>query len=151
MQHQIQVFSSNYALYGDLSQRVYQVLSQFTPDIENYSIDESFLNFNQVKIDDYNAYGTAMKKRVQKWVGIPVCVGFGPSKALSKIANRVAKKFKERTQGVYVIDTEEKRIKALKWTKIEDVWGIGFRLAKKMQAKGILKAYDFTLSQYAIS
>ncbi|MFY8097569.1 MAG: Y-family DNA polymerase [Flavobacterium sp.] len=147
-QHQVTVFSSNYALYGDLSQRVFQVLSQFTPDIENYSIDESFLNFNKVKIEDYFQYGLDMKNRVRKWVGIPVCVGFGPSKALSKIANRIAKNFKERTEGVYIIDSEEKRIKALKWTKIEDVWGIGFRLAKKMQAKGILKAYDFTLSQH---
>ena len=127
-QHNIKVFSSNYALYGDLSNRVMKTLQDFTPDIENYSIDEAFLNFKKVKIDDYNDYGIQIKKRIQKWIGIPVCVGFGETKALSKIANRIAKKFKERTAGVYVIDTDEKRTKALKWTKIEDVWGIGFRL-----------------------
>lgn len=142
-QHNIQVFSSNYALYGDLSNRVMKTLKDFTPDIENYSIDEAFLNFNKVKIEDYNDYGIQIKKRIQKWVGIPVCVGFGETKALSKIANRIAKKFKVRTAGVYVIDTEEKRNKALKWTKIEDVWGIGFRLSKKMKAKNIATAYDF--------
>lgn len=149
-QHQVKVFSSNYALYGDLSQRVMKVLSQFTPDIENYSIDEAFLNFKQVKVEDWTSYGVEMKKRVQKWVGIPVCVGFAETKALSKIANRIAKKYKERTNGVYVIDDEEKRIKALKWTKIEDVWGIGFRLTKKMKAQGILTAYDFTLEKHTI-
>jgi len=79
-----------------------------------------------------------------KWLSIPVSVGFAPTKALSKVANKIARKFPERTQGSYVIDTEEKRIKALKWTKIEDVWGIGFRLTKKMHAKNILTAYDFT-------
>lgn len=142
-QHKVKVFSSNYALYGDLSNRVMKTLQQFTPDIENYSIDEAFLNFEKVKIDDYNDYGIAIKKRIQKWVGIPVCVGFGETKALSKIANRIAKKFKERTAGIYVIDTHEKRTKALKWTKIEDVWGIGYRLTKKLKAKNIHTAYDF--------
>ncbi|WP_320815186.1 Y-family DNA polymerase [Flavobacterium sp.] len=142
-QHDIKVFSSNYALYGDLSNRVMKTLQDFTPDIENYSIDEAFLNFEKVKIDDYNNYGITIKKRIQKWVGIPVCVGFGETKALSKIANRIAKKFKERTAGIHVIDTEEKRNKALKWTKIEDVWGIGFRLSTKMKAKNIDTAFDF--------
>lgn len=85
-----------------------------------------------------------MKHRVQKWIGIPVCVGFAETKALSKVANRIAKKFQDRTGGVYVIDSEEKRIKALKWTKVEDIWGIGFRLSKKMKAFGMVTAYDFT-------
>ena len=143
----VKVFSSNYALYGDLSSRVMKILEQFTPNTEIYSIDESFLNFDGMSISDYHSYGLQMKRRVQKWVGIPVCVGFAPTKALSKVANKIAKKFQERTQGVYVIDTDEKRIKALKWTKIEDVWGIGSKLNKKMQAHNILTAYDFTLPQ----
>jgi DNA polymerase V len=99
-------------------------------------------------ISDYNSYGLQMKGRVQKWVGIPVCVGFATTKALSKVANKIAKKYQDRTQGIYVIDTEEKRIKALKWTKIEDVWGIGYRLTKKMVAHNILTAYDFTKPQH---
>jgi DNA polymerase V len=141
----VHVFSSNYALYGDLSHRVMKVLEGFTPNVEVYSIDEAFLNFDGMNISDYHDYGLQMKKRVQKWIGIPVCIGFAETKALSKVANKIAKKYQERTKGIYVIDTEEKRIKALKWTKIEDVWGIGFRLTKKMQAKNILTAHDFTL------
>lgn len=144
----VKVFSSNYPLYGDLSNRVMKILEGFTPNVEIYSIDEAFLNFNGMSISDYHEYGIQMKKRVQKWVGIPVCVGFAPTKALSKVANRIAKKFQDRTQGIYVIDTEDKRIKALKWTKIEDVWGIGFRLRKKMMAHNILTAYDFTKPQH---
>lgn len=144
----VKVFSSNYPLYGDLSNRVMKILEAYTPNLEIYSIDEAFLNFDGMSIADYHDYGLQMKRRIQKWVGIPVCVGFAPTKALSKVANRIAKKFQERTQGIYVIDTNEKRIKALKWTKIEDVWGIGFRLRKKMMAHNILTAYDFTKPQY---
>lgn len=146
-QQNVQVFSSNYALYGDLSNRVMKILEGFTPNVEVYSIDEAFLNFDGMKISNYHDYGLQMKNRVQKWVGIPVCIGFAQTKALSKVANKIAKKFQERTSGIYIIDTEEKRIKALKWTKIEDVWGIGFRLTTKMKAKNIHTAYDFTLPQ----
>jgi DNA polymerase V len=143
----VHVFSSNYALYGDLSNRVMKILEGFTPNVEVYSIDEAFLNFDGMNISDYHSYGLQMKKRIQKWVSIPVCIGFAETKALSKVANKIAKKYQERTKGIYVIDTDEKRVKALKWTKIEDVWGIGFRLTKKMQARNILTAYDFTLPQ----
>ena len=139
----IKVFSSNYPLYGDLSNRVMKILEQFTPNVEVYSIDESFLNFDGMKISDYHTYGVEMKSRIQKWVGLPVCVGFAPTKTLSKMANHIAKKFQERTQGIYVIDTDEKRIKALKWTKIEDVWGIGYRMRKKMELRQIITAFDF--------
>ena len=144
-QHDIRVFSSNYALYGDLSHRVMKILENYTPNVEVYSIDEAFLNFSGMTILDLNVYGAEIQHRILKWLSIPIGIGFAPTKALSKVANKIAKKFPERTNGVYVIDTEEKRIKALKWTKIEDVWGIGFRLTKKMQAKNIKTAYDFTL------
>jgi DNA polymerase V len=141
----IEVFSSNYPLYGDLSHRVMKILEGFTPDTEPYSIDEAFLNFNGMNVADFHVYGLQMKKRIMKWLSIPVSIGFAETKALSKVANKIARKYPERTKGVYIIDTEEKRIKALKWTKIEDVWGIGFRLKKKMIAKNINTAYDFTL------
>jgi len=144
-QHDIKVFSSNYALYGDLSSRVMAVLGQFTPNIEVYSIDEAFLNFDGIRIDNYQNYGLEMKKRTLQWLSIPVSVGFAPTKALAKVANKIARKFPKETLGSHVIDTEEKRIKGLKWTKIEDVWGIGFRLTKKMKAQNIHTAYDFTL------
>ncbi|MFV8368611.1 Y-family DNA polymerase [Flavobacterium sp. LB2R40] len=144
----VQLFSSNYALYGDLSNRVMAILEQFTPNLEIYSIDEAFLNFDGLTVSDYQDYGIQMKTRVQKWVGIPVCIGFAPTKALSKVANKIAKKFQERTQGVYVIDSDEKRIKALKWTKIEDVWGIGYRMNKKMKTRNITTALDFIQPQH---
>lgn len=143
----IHVFSSNYPLYGDLSHRVMKILEGFTPHVEVYSIDEAFMNFDGIEVD-FHDYGIQIKSRIQKWLSIPVCVGFAESKALSKVANKIARKFPEQTKGVYVIDTEEKRIKALKWTKIEDVWGIGFRLKKKMIARNINTAYDFTLPQH---
>lgn len=144
----IQVFSSNYPLYGDLSNRVMAILNQFTPNLEIYSIDEAFLNFDGLSVLDYHDYGLQIKQRVLKWVGIPVCIGFAETKALSKIANKIAKKFQDRTQGVYVIDTEEKRIKALKWTKIEDVWGIGYRTTRKAKLQNIKTAFDFIQPQH---
>lgn len=144
----VKLFSSNYALYGDLSSRVMSILGQFTPNIEIYSIDEAFLNFDGLTVLDYHDYGIQMKKRIRKWVGIPVCVGFAETKALSKVANKIAKKFQERTSGVYVIDTDEKRIKALKWTKIEDVWGIGYRTTKKAKLRKINTALDFIQPQH---
>ncbi|WP_412464931.1 Y-family DNA polymerase [Flavobacterium mekongense] len=144
----IQVFSSNYPLYGDMSHRVMKILEGFTPHVEPYSIDEAFMNFDGVPVTDFHDYGLQMKSRIMRWLSIPVSVGFAPTKALSKVANKIARKFPNRTQGVYVINSEEKRVKALKWTKIEDVWGIGFRLTKKMQARNINTAYDFTLPQH---
>ncbi len=137
------VFSSNYALYGDLSNRVMNLLQKFSPLIEVYSIDEAFINFEGMKIDDFEIYGTEIRNKIKKWLSIPVCVGFGSSKALSKIANKIARKFPNQTKGVYVIDTPEKRIKALKWTKIGDVWGVGRRLRTKMISQNIFTAYDF--------
>lgn len=139
----IHVFSSNYALYGDLSNRVMTILEGFTPHIEPYSIDEAFLNFDGLDVPDFFEYGTQMKIRIQKWISIPVSIGFAETKALSKVANKIARKYPEKTKGIYVIDTDEKRIKALKWTKIEDVWGIGFRLKKKAKAQNIQTALDF--------
>ncbi|WP_417943022.1 Y-family DNA polymerase [Flavobacterium sp. RS13.1] len=139
----VKLFSSNYPLYGDLSNRVMEILRQFTPNVEIYSIDEAFLNFDGLHVVDYQDYGLQMKSRIQKWLGLPVCIGFAETKALSKLANKIAKEFQDRTKGVYVIDTDEKRIKALKWTKIEDVWGIGHRTKKKAKLRNINTALDF--------
>lgn len=144
----VTVFSSNYPLYGDLSNRVMQILEQFSPNIEIYSIDEAFMNFDGVTVTDFHDYGLQIKSRVQQWLGIPISIGFAPTKALSKVANKIARKFPERTKGVYIINTEESRIKALKWTKIEDVWGIGYRLTKKAKLRNIKTAFDFTLSEH---
>ncbi|WP_223032500.1 Y-family DNA polymerase [Hanstruepera marina] len=140
----IQVLSSNYPLYGDMSSRVMGILHQFTPDVEVYSIDEAFLQFKGFDNYDFNDYGNQIRKRILKWTGIPTCVGIAPTKALSKVANKIARKFPNETRGVYVINSEESRIKALKWIKIDAVWGIGYRLAKRLKAKGCKTAYDFT-------
>lgn len=139
----IAVFSSNYPLYGDMSSRVMKILEQFTPDVEVYSIDEAFLQFKGFENYNFNDYGIQIRKRILKWTGIPTCVGIAPTKALSKIANKIARKFPEKTGGVYVINSEEQRIKALNWIPIEDVWGIGRGLQKSLKAKGCKKAIDF--------
>lgn len=141
----IWVFSANFALYGEMSHRVMNILGEYSPEIEIYSIDESFLKLRGFERYNLSDYGKEMRQRVLKWTGIPISVGVAPTKALSKVANRIAKKYTEQTGGVYIIDTEEKRIKALKWLKIEDVWGIGRQHAKRLQAAGVKTAYDFTL------
>ena len=143
-QNNVFVYSSNYALYGDMSSRVMNLLSNFTPDIEIYSIDEAFLKFEGFKYVDLLEYGLEIKRTVTKGTGIPISIGFAETKALSKVANKIAKKFPERTNGVYIIDSVEKRIKALKWTKIEDVWGIGRKHAKRLKNKNVHNAYQFT-------
>ena len=140
----ITVLSSNYPLYGDMSARVMKILEQFSPDIEVYSIDEAFLELKGFEKYDLEQYSTQIRNRVLQWTGIPTCVGIAPTKALSKVANKIARKFPKETKGVYVIDSDEKRIKALKWTSIENVWGIGSRLQKTLKGKGCVKAYDFT-------
>lgn len=143
-QHNIRVFSSNYPLYGDMSNRVMSILEQFTPDVEVYSIDEAFLEFKGFDNYDFYDYGLQIRQRILKWTGIPTCVGIAPTKALSKVANKIARKFPKKTNGVYVINSEDKRIKALKWLKIESVWGIGYGLQKRLKTRQCITAYDFT-------
>ena len=143
--HQITVLSSNYPLYGDMSARVMTILEQFSPNVEVYSIDEAFIDLTGFDQHDFNTYGKSIRQRIIKWTGIPTCVGIAPTKALCKVANKIARKFPKETGGVYVIDTEEKRLKGLKWTAIKNVWGIGRRLEKRLTLKGCKTAFDFTL------
>ena len=140
----ITVLSSNYPLYGDMSARVMNILADFSPDIEVYSIDESFLELKGFENYNLEEYATKMRSRILKWMGIPTCVGIAPTKALTKVANKIARSNLKQSKGICIIDSEEKRIKALKWTKIGNVWGIGSRLKKRLQAKGCVTAYDFT-------
>lgn len=142
--YQVQVFSANFALYGDMSNRVMNILSDYSPDIEIYSIDEAFLNLKGFELFDLQSYGEEMRFKVTKWTGIPISVGIASTKALSKLANRIAKKYPKETNGVYIIDSDEKRIKALKWLKVEDVWGIGRQHSKRLKAIGVHTAFDFT-------
>ena len=142
--NKIHVFSSNFPLYGDMSSRVMNILSGYTPNIEIYSIDEAFLELKGFENYDLEKYGQEMRSRILKWTGIPVSVGIAPTKALAKVANRISKKFDSQTRGVYVLNSEIKRVKALKWLKIEDVWGIGYKHSERLKNHNINKAYDFT-------
>lgn len=141
--YDVQVFSANFPLYGDMSRRVMRILSTYSTHQEVYSIDECFLDLTGMDID-LKEYGMKMREHVLRWIGIPISVGIAPTKALAKVANRVAKKYPYQTGNVHVIDSEEKRVKALRWLDIEDVWGIGRRNAKKLYAAGVNKAIQFT-------
>lgn len=143
-QHGVHVFSANFALYGDMSNRVMNILSEFSPEMEIYSIDECFLKLNGFEHYDLQQQGELMRHKVTKSTGIPISVGVAPTKALAKLANRIAKKYPDKTKGCYIIDNEEKRTKALKWLKIEDVWGVGRQHTKRLQAQNVFTAYDFT-------
>lgn len=143
--YNVEVFSSNYALYADMSERVMNILQRYTPDLEIYSIDESFLEFKGYdEFYQLEQEAFRLKREIKTGLGIPVCIGLAPTKALAKVANRIAKKFPKQLKGVYQINTEEKRIKALKWLAIEDVWGIGRRLAERLHVLNVHTAYDFT-------
>ncbi|REA58177.1 SOS mutagenesis and repair protein UmuC [Dyadobacter luteus] len=139
----VHVFSSNYALYGDISARVMNMLSSYTPDIEVYSIDESFLRFDGFDYFSLQEIGRKMRQQVTQGTGIPISVGFAPTKALAKMANKIAKKRTE-TGGVFVIDTREGLEKEIAKFTIDDVWGIGPRHFKMLQAMGIRTVQDFT-------
>ncbi|HUH73544.1 MAG TPA: Y-family DNA polymerase [Chitinophagales bacterium] len=140
----VHVFSANFHLYGDMSKRVMSILSEYSPEIEIYSIDECFLKLQGFENFNLQEYGNDMREKVVKWTGIPISVGMAPTKALSKVANRIAKKFTQKTGGTYIIDSEDKRIKALKWLKVEDVWGIGRQHSKRLNAMGVYTAFEFT-------
>jgi len=143
--NKVHVFSSNFPLYGDMSSRVMNILSKYTPNIEIYSIDEAFLEFKGFENYDLEQYGKEIRKIILKWTGIPVSIGFAPTKALAKVANRISKKFDNKTGGVYAIDSKQKREKALKWLKIEDVWGIGYKHAIRLKSYKVDKACDFII------
>ena len=140
--HQVTAFSSNYALYGDMSQRMMQIFQNFSPDVEIYSIDEAFLDFSGFKPSDLKQTGLKLRKTVLKQIGIPVSVGFGPTKTLAKIANRIAKKHMKN--GVALIDDSYKIERALKMIPLDDVWGIGRQYSKFLKKQQLETAWDFT-------
>ena len=141
--NRVEVFSSNYQLYADMSNRVMKILSTYSPDQEIYSIDECFLKFEGFERYDLTNYGQEIKTKILQCTKLPVCVGIAPTKALAKLANHIAKKFPQFHQGVYTIKTEEQIYKALKWADIEEVWGIGRRFSKRLRMIGVHKALDF--------
>ena len=139
----LEVRSSNYSLYGDLSHRVMSLLADTAPKIEIYSIDEAFMLMEGIDEARLDAICRALVCRIRRWVGIPVSIGIAGTKTLAKVANHFAKKY-PCYHGVCRIATPEQMVKALKLTPIDDVWGIGWRMAPRLDALGIKTAYDFT-------
>ncbi len=129
-------FSSNYALYGDMSQRVMTILEGMAPAVEVYSIDEAFIELSESWAGDLTAYGRQIRERVQQWTGLTVGVGIGPTKTLAKLANYAAKKW-PATGGVVDLRDEARRARLMAITPVEEVWGIGRRLTAKLESQGI--------------
>jgi len=140
--NKVTVFSSNYVLYGDMSRRVMTTLSQFTPEIEIYSIDEAFLNLNGFDIYDLDAYGRKIAYTTSKNTGIPVSVGIAPTKTLAKVANKIAKKNPD-TKGVLVLNNPLTIKETLAKFPVGDVWGIGYQHTKFLNKHNVFTALDF--------
>ena len=140
-QHGVQVFSSNYALYGDLSQRVMTILQQEEPEVEIYSIDEAFVRLSPVAGQSMAQYGLHLKKRLDQCVGIPVSVGIGASKTLAKLASTIAKKNPD-CQGVFDLADCPDPDTILAGIAVNAIWGIGRRSSKKLNQHGIYTALD---------
>ena len=138
----VKVFSSNYSLYGDISQRVMEILLGFSPEVEIYSIDEAFLNFKGFKNHELLTYCKHIRQTIKQWVGIPVSIGVGSTKTLSKIANHLAKKEADY-EGICILKGDEKIEEALNRIEIGDVWGIGRRLSKFLRNYGVCTAKQF--------
>jgi DNA polymerase V len=138
----IAVFSSNYELYGELTGRVVEIIRQEAPKYFRYSIDECFVYFNDFEDKNLKEWGENLHKRIRKSVGMPVSIGLAPTKTLAKMASYFAKKY-AGYRHCCLIDTDEKRTKALKLFPINEVWGIGRRYAAKLEALGVHTAYDF--------
>ena len=140
--HGILAFSSNYALYADLSSRVMRTLEEMAPRVEVYSIDEAFLDLTGIESAiSLVEFGQKVRERIGHWIGITVCVGIAPTKTLAKLANHAAKKY-PATQGVVDLTNPDRQRRLLALVPVDDVWGVGRRLSKRLNALGITTALD---------
>lgn len=140
--HGILAFSSNYALYADLSSRVMRTLEEMAPRVEVYSIDEAFLDLTGIESAiSLVEFGQQVRERIGHWIGITVCVGIAPTKTLAKLANHAAKKY-PATQGVVDLTNPDRQRRLLALVPVDDVWGVGKRLSKRLNALGIITALD---------
>lgn len=146
----VTLFSANFQLYGDFSQRVVAILQAAAPKVEIYSVDESFLEISSLPDADYHAWAQRLRKQIFQWTGIPVSIGIAPTKTLAKAASEYAKK-NFSTDGVYSLAAdarltseaaEQRRIDLLKWLSVGEVWGIGWRTAPKLHQRGVTTAHD---------
>lgn len=135
-QHDVQLFSANFALYGDMSARVMSLLETFAPSTEVYSIDEAFLDLTGVCQADPSAYALTIKQTLRQQTGIPVCVGLGPTKTLAKLANFAAKKW-PKTHGVVDLSCPQRRERLMRILPVHEVWGVGPRLSQRLEQMGI--------------
>jgi DNA polymerase V len=137
------ILSSNFVLYGDISDRVMSILRKYTPDLEIYSIDEAFLELSHLKISNYSDYASKIVEDVKRSLGIPISIGIAPTKTLAKLANRKAKKNASETLGVLSLMDEEKRKEIFHKATIDEVWGIGWRSSSFFNKNGIYTVEDF--------
>ncbi len=140
-EHGVNVFSSNYTLYGDMSDRVMKILASFVPRLELYSIDEAFLDMSELTYTDLLDLGMRIRRKVMESTGIPVTVGIAPTKTLAKLANRYAKK-NHKALGVHWLANEHLTNQALQFTQIGDVWGIGHEYASFLSRHGFKTAAE---------
>lgn len=138
----IVAFSSNYALYGDMSSRIVSILREEAPDVIQYSIDEAFLDLRGMGHLDLHKWGEQLCKKILKWTGMPVSLGIAPTNTLAKMASKYAKKYPAYNKCC-VIGTDEQREKALRLFPVGEVWGIGHRIRKRLEYIGVNTAYDF--------
>lgn len=143
-EHDVKSFSAKFEYYNYKSQQVIKIATSYVDrlDYEVYSIDELFLDLTSFKYVNIYDYCLEIRNRIKAEVDIPVSIGIAPTKTLCKVANRIVKKYPEKFNGVYILDTPDKIEKALKWLPIEDVWGIGWKLGVKMRDNGVNKAWD---------
>lgn len=135
--HQVQVFSSNYALYADLSHRVMTIIESLVPRVEVYSIDEAFADLSGVSnAVNLETFAAEIQQQIEQWVGIRTCVGIGPTKTLAKLANYGAKKY-PKTGGVVDLTCSERQRRLMAITPVNEVWGVGKKITKRLQALGI--------------
>ncbi len=142
--YDVATFSSNYNLYGDLSWRVMETLRMFIGErnVEVYSVDEAFINMSCIPPGQLQEAAFRMRETVEQWTGVAVSISVAPTKVLSKVANHIAKKDKQATQCVTVLDTREKINKALQITPVKEIWGVGGQFAKKLNSFAIFDAYQ---------
>jgi DNA polymerase V len=141
--HNITEFSGSFDLYGDISRRLTELLRACCPRIEAYSVDESFLDLSELGIVDYEAWGRIVKAHIWRAIGIPVSIGIAPTKTMAKLASELAK-HEQQGSGVksFIDQTPADISKALALTPVKELWGVGWRLAPKLQAEGVLTALD---------
>lgn len=135
----VQVFSSNFALYLDMSRRLMQIIRSFSHSVEVYSVDEAFISFEGCSEADILSISQTMRQKILQWTGLPVSIGIAPTKTLAKVANTHAKK-----QGIYLLN-EQNRERCLQAFAVADIWGIGRRLAERLQKKQVYNAWELSL------